>query len=418
MGDRLYMTASVLIRMGAGLVVFVLMARGLGPSAYGLVATVFAYATLAGLLTDFGFASKTLRDIGADRQGGGAILNASLGVKAYLTLAVMVGGAAIMVFVPGDPLHRLAAGLLGAAVLIGAIGDLALTAYRAVGRYSDETWMTIWTSGVHLVLIGWISLGHGDLLLLAIGFVASRLLYAGVAVIGAERLFTDHRLRFVSPREVWTSIRGAWGWAADSGLGFLTGQIDGLLVPALFGLQAAGIYQSGGRFIQAALGLVAILAAVHIPRLAKVATETTRVTRGERRMMIEFTVAGVGLGLVFWLGGPLITRVLLGPEYRAVDALWLGFSVFLAIRYMASSLGAALSARGLPLVRVVGQVAALLVVAGGLSLVSPTFGLASVPWIMSAGALATLISFCLARLLVARGRLGAITRDGGPVLET
>ncbi|WP_425992868.1 oligosaccharide flippase family protein [Brevundimonas sp. TWP2-3-2] len=416
MGDRLYMTASVLIRMGAGLLVFVLMARGLGPSAYGLVATVFAYATLASLLTDFGFASKTLRDIGADPDGGGAILNASLGVKAYLTVAVGVGGAAILFFVPGEPVNRLASGLLGAAVLIGTIGDLALTAYRAVGRYSDETWMTIWTSGVHLVLIGWISLGHGDLLLLAIGFVASRLLYTGVAVIGAERLFTDHSLRFVSPREVWTSLRGAWSWAADSGLGFLTGQIDGFLVPAIFGLQAAGIYQAGGRFIQAALGLVTILAAVHIPRLAKVAAETAGVTSGERRMMIEFTAAGAVLGLMFWLGGPLITTFLLGPEYGAVNALWLGFSVFLVIRYMAASLGAALSARGLPLVRVAGQVAALLVVVVGLTLGSPRFGLVSVPWIMSAGALATLISFCLARLLVARGRLGTAARDCGPVL--
>jgi len=415
--DRLAMTASVLIRMGVGLLVFVLMARGLGPSAYGLVATVFAYATLASLMTDFGFASKTLRDIAADREGGGAILNASLGVKAYLIVPVMVGGAVILVFVPGEPLHRLAAGLLGAAVLIGAVGDLALTAYRAVGRYSGETWMTIWTSAIHLAMVGGISLAHGDLLTLAIGFLASRLLYTGVALFGAERLFTGHRLRLLPLREVWTSIRGAWGWAADSGLGFLTGQIDGLLVPMIFGLQAAGIYQSGGRFIQAALGLVAILAAVHIPRLAKVAVETSRVTSGERRMMIEFTTAGVMLGLVFWLGGPLITRLLLGADYAGVNSLWLGFSVFLLARYMAASLGAGLSARGLPLVRVVGQVAALLIVVAGFTLVAPRFGLGSVPWIMSAAALATLVSYCLARLLVARRRLGIAARDGGPVLE-
>lgn len=402
--DRLYMTASVLIRMGVGLLVFVLMARGLGPSSYGLVATVFACATLASFLTDFGFASKTLRDIGADRDGGGAILNASLGVKFYLTLAVLAIGAAVLFFMPGDPVHRIAAGLLGGAVLVGAIGDLALTAYRAVGRYSSETLLTICTSAIHLILIGWISIAHGNLLILAIGFVASRLLYACVAVMGAGRLFAGYRLRPLPLRDVWTSIRGAWGWAADSGLGFLTGQIDSLLVPALFGLQAAGIYQSGGRFIQAALAFATILAAVHIPRLAKVAAETARATNGERRMMIEFTAAGAVLGLVFWLGGPLITKLLLGSEYAAVNSLWLGFSVFLVIRYAAASLGSALSARGLPLVRVAGQVAALLVVVMGFTLVAPRFGLDSVPWIMSAGALATLISYSTARLLVARGR--------------
>lgn len=407
MGDRLYMAASVLIRMGAGLLVFVLMARGLGPSAYGLVATVFAYATLASLLTDFGFASKTLRDIGADRDNGGAIMNASLGVKIYLTLIVLIGGAVTLLFLPGEPVTRLAAGLLGAAILIGATGDLALTAYRAVGRYSGETWLTVWTSGIHLALVGWISLVHGDLLILAIGFVASRVLYAAVAVMGAERLFAGHRLSPVPLRDAWRSVRGAWGWAADSGLGYLTGQIDGLFVATAFGLQAAGIYQSGARFIQAALGLVVILAAIHVPRLAKTAFQSAGVTQDEKRMVIEFAAAGTLIGLVFWLGGPLITNLLLGSEYTAVNALWHGFAVFVAVRYMAASLGSALSARGLPLVRVVGQLAALVVVVVGFGVVAPKLGFNSVPWIMSAGAFATLVSYAIARLLVARGQLGA-----------
>lgn len=407
------MAGSVLIRMGAGLLVFVLMARGLGPAAYGLVATVFAYATLASLLTDFGFASKTLRDIGAHRENGGAILNASLGVKAYLTVAVMVAGALILMFARGEGVTRLAAGLLGAAVLIGAIGDLALTGYRAVGRYSAETWLTAWTSTLHLAVVGWVSLVYDNLLVLAVVFVASRILYATAAVIGAEKLFTGHQLRLLHLREMWTSLRSAWSWAIDSGLGYVTGQLDGLFVAAAFGLQAAGIYQSGARFIQAALGLVVIFAAVHVPMLAKISAESAQVTKGERLMMVEFTAAGVLIGLTFWLAGPLITTLLLGSDYRALNALWPGFAAFVAIRYMAASLGSALSARGLPLVRAVGQIAALLTVIAGFVIVAPKAGLGSVPWIMSAGALTTLISYAIARLMVARGKLGVAATPVG-----
>jgi O-antigen/teichoic acid export membrane protein len=406
MSDRIFMTASVLIRMGAGLLVFVLLARGLGPVAFGLVATVVTYASLASMVADFGFASKTLRDIGSERDRGAEILSASLSVKLILTLVVAVVGAGGLLFVPGDATTRVAAGLLGLAILIGAVGDLALTAYRAVGRYSGEAMLTVWTSAVHLLVVGWVSLAHGGLLMLAIAFIASRVLYCVAAVIGAERLFAGYKLRPQPLRQVWMSIRDAWGWAADSGLAFLTGHIDGLVVAAIFGLQAAGVYQSGSRFVHAALALAAILTAIHIPRLAQVSGASLAISPVEKRMMLEFTTAGLALGLIFAAGGPLLTSLFLGPEYEAVNSLWAGFALFVAIRYAAASLGAALSARGLPLVRVAGQIAALIVVLAGFGLAAPVYGLLSAPWIMSAGALATLASYAVARLLVARGRLG------------
>ena len=46
------------------------LARTLGPETFGLVATTFAYATLGGLLTDFGFGLKTLREIANQPEGG------------------------------------------------------------------------------------------------------------------------------------------------------------------------------------------------------------------------------------------------------------------------------------------------------------------------------------------------------------
>jgi len=197
-------------------------------------------------------------------------------------------------------------------------------------------------------------------------------------------------------------VRGAWGWAVDSGLGYLTSQIDGILVAAMFGLHSAGIYQSGSRFIQAALGLVVILAAVHIPALAKASKETVRIGKGERRMMIEFLCAGVGLGVIFWAGGPLITPFLLGDAYEEVNSLWFSFAVFVCLRYLAAALGTSLTARGVPITRILGQLAALVVIAIGFALFVPGAGLGVVPWIMSAGALATLLSYCVARILIAR----------------
>jgi hypothetical protein len=46
--------------------------------------------------------------------------------------------------------------------------------------------------------------------------------------------------------------------------------------------------------------------------------------------------------------------------------------------------------------------AALVVIAIGFALFVPGAGLGAVPWIVSAGALSTLLSYCVARLLIAR----------------
>lgn len=399
MKDRIAMAVSVLTRMAVGLTVFVLMARGLGPAAYGLVVTVMAYATLVSLVTDFGFASKTLRDIAADRANGGNILNASLNVKIYLTVIAMVVGAIIILALPAPGEARPAMIMLGAATLIAAIGDLSLTAFRATGRYLSETWITLWTSAVHLAVVGWISLAHGDITLLAAAFLISRLIYTILALSASMRLFPGTRFHIQWPRHILRTAAEAWSWAVDSGMNYLNSQMDGLLIAPIFGLHAAGIYQSGSRFIQAALNMVSILANIHIPKMARASTSDT----GKIFIvLVEFAAVGAFFALVFWLGGGLITQFLLGPSYSEVDALWPGFAVFVFIRYVAAAAGAQLAALGLPKVRIAGQLLGLVSLILGFVLILPNAGYSAAPWIMSASASTICILYWWALLARAR----------------
>lgn len=391
--NRLAMAASVFIRMGSALLVFVLLARGLGPVAYGLVATVFSYATLASLLTDFGFTSKALRDIAATPDRGGEILNAGLSLKIYLTVAVMVVGAIALAVIPTPPGTALAAGMLGTAVLIGAVGDLALTAYRAMGRYMSETLLTAWTSAAHLIVVGWVALVHADLMIVAVAYLASRTLYTVLAVVGAERLFEGLKLRAEPLSAVWRTVKDGWGWAADSGLSYLNGQIDGLFVVGIFGLQVAGVYQAGARFVQAGLALVVVLAGIHIPRLTAEMQKPEPAKQSVNRLMLEFGGLGACLGVGLWVVGPFITKYLLGSAYSATNSLWLGFGVFIFLRYIGAGVGVQLAAVNQPLVRVGGQLVGLIVFFGLFMSFASHFGITYVPWIMSLSALATTMCY-------------------------
>src|SRR4051812_45620467 len=86
---RALMAMSILTRMGMGMAVFIVLARTLGPEPFGLVSTTFAYASLIGLMTDFGFGMKTLREIANAPENGRAFLFEALSVKVILTAATM-----------------------------------------------------------------------------------------------------------------------------------------------------------------------------------------------------------------------------------------------------------------------------------------------------------------------------------------
>lgn len=410
--DRAYMAASVLLRMGVGLALLIVLARVLGPAAYGFIATVFAVCTLAGLATDFGFGAKTLRDVAAYPAAGGRLVSEALSVKLSLTLVVtLLGGLAVM-FAPMPSGLRLAGALLGFAVLVGALGDLALTAYRAVGRYGLEFWLTCWTSTAHLALVIGAAATTGSVLMVALAYLSSRLLYTGIILAGLDRLFPGQALRMHRPTRVWATMRDAWRWAVDSGLTQILGQIDGIVVAAAFGLAGAGMYQAAARLVQASLGFVAIFTNVHIPRLAMLwQHRSPLLKRAEAQMLAEFMALGVLFGLAFWLGGPWITLWILGPEYSETGVLWTGFACFVVARYAAASLGAALTARGRPDIRVLGQVLALAVVLFGFVWRLPFQRIADIPWIMTVSALSTAVAYACALLW---HRAGPLTPEYSP----
>jgi len=397
LASRIYMAASLIIRMVVNLGVLVLIARGLGPTEFGFISTVFAYAGFAGLVTDFGFSVKTLRDIGAEPHRGASLLAASLSVKSLLTIPVVLAGLAAIAILPLPNASRIAGAMLGAGVLIGSIGELALVGYRSLNRFADETRLVLWTSVIYAAVIGVIMLSHGGVVMIGLGFLATRIGFALAAIHGARKLFPGQPITMSGGRQILASLRGSVTWAVDNGINYLNAQIDSLVVVAVLGLTAAGIYQAGGRFVLAALAMGAVLTNVHIPALSAEAG-SVRMSPRERRMILEFLGVGGLFALFFVVCGPLLTHFLLGDKFAAVNVLWPGFGAFLIARYLAAAFGAALAAQGRPALRIAGQVAGIVTISVGFWLTLPRFGLLAAPWIMALGGVATTAIYAWGRL--------------------
>ena len=390
------MTLSIITRMGVGLGVFVILARSLGPKDFGLISATFAYAGLAGLLSDFGLSTRLLRDFAADPTRSATALAEGLVIKSVMATAFTGLGMASMAIMGMSAENIAACAVFGIGVLLGSIGDLAMVSYRAAGRYRSEAIIVGWTSGLYAALIVLAAALHIGAIGMGVGFLGARLMFAVLAITGAFRLSAGQAHPSLTPARIARTMRGSISWALDSGLGYLNGQLDALILPYLLGLSAAGVYLAASRFVLAALALAAVLSNIHIPKLASGGSPLDTLRR-ERRMFLEFALLGLGFAAFFVLGGPLLTRYVLGPQYASADALWLGFAAFVAARYLAAGVGAALAARGMPRLRVGGQIIGLVTILVATWIWLPSKGLVAMPWIVAAGATATFVAYAAGR---------------------
>ena len=396
---KLYMALSIFIRMLIGLVVFALIARGLGPREFGFVSLVFSYASLGSLLTDFGLAMKTLRDIAHQPEQGRSILAATLRLKGMLSLAVGVVGCAVVLLLPMDASARLASCLLTAGVMVASFGDLALVAFRSTKRFGHESWIVGWTSLLYGGVLGAVIYGGGGILAISVAFLACRVIYAAVALRAAMRLF-PHRTGAVQQPGLLATVRSAWSWALLSNLSYVNGQIDSVFIAPLLGLHATGIYQAGAKFMASAVTFAAVVVNTQVPSIAAAAAEGTPTLRLELLAWAQMMAVGLAAALVLTLGGPTITHYIIGRQYAEVNSLWFGFGVLAFCRFLSSSVLVSLVALNRSKTNLLGEAATTAVSVPLMVLLLPQYGLVAVPWIMSAGALATATVLLLGRLQV------------------
>ena len=90
------MTLSSIFRLLAGVVLFIFLARFLGPEEFGRLMYGFTLATIAVLVIEFGFSQQLLRDIGKEPDQVLLIMGRVFLAKILLTLLVV--GSGLLVF--------------------------------------------------------------------------------------------------------------------------------------------------------------------------------------------------------------------------------------------------------------------------------------------------------------------------------
>jgi O-antigen/teichoic acid export membrane protein len=334
---------------------FVLVARSLGPDAYGAFVTVVAMAALLGPFSGLGTPNLFVKNVRSGKRaaticwGNGILLTALSG--AVLSAAAV--GLSLLLHLKTAPLAVFL--VCVADMVLMKLTDLAAFGFAALDRMKQTSIQNVVVSLLRLTGIVALMLTVHPVTLdrWVLVYLLSTLLGMIYALVKGTQLWgrpgTDLRaLREDVAEGVYFSVAGSATTVYND--------IDKIMLSQLADLASTGVYAAAYRVIDVSMTPIRSLAAAAYPRFFRKGLEGIEATyRFARVLMAKTAVYGSVASAGLWLFAPLLPHIL-GPKYDAVvpAVRWLALIPFL--RCLHSFLADALSGAGLQRTRTAIQV--------------------------------------------------------------
>ncbi|GCL65115.1 lipopolysaccharide biosynthesis protein [Pseudaquabacterium pictum] len=366
-----YTAVSVGSRLLVGLLLFLLLARLWGPPQFGLFSFVFSFSALMALLVDFGFALYLLREVAARPEEAARLISEAFRAKLLLMLAAVLLMVCASVAIGPTVLPPALVTPLFLAALAMSFSDFFAAPLRALGRFDLEAGLVTLANALQFALAGAVALHGGTPMQVAWAMVVSRCFYLAMAWRAACKVTPALRLRDPVLLGPLSTLRRAWPYGVDGMLVTAWNQLDVVVVRALFGTQAVGLYSAGQKIVLGVGALAPVVGNVMIPRLSRLASDANpRFWPTAAKTGGLMALIGASFGLPLMLFPQQLADVMFGQSFQGLAALLPLFGAVLMLRYVAASAGVVITAAGFQSKRVVVQLVSLGVMAGLLGLLS------------------------------------------------
>jgi O-antigen/teichoic acid export membrane protein len=369
--NTLVQLVSPALRIATGLILVAALARYLGVTGFGAYALVFAYvATFDGVFAEWGLGTVLLREISRrpeERSGllaSGAALQLIASSAAYLLM--LVG----LVFVGFPIAVQEAIALYGLIVFLEPAALLALP-FQAELRLTRLLGPALAGVGLHFVLTMAVLLAGGSIVALAGAALLARLISDGWTLRLSLRLVTPTRPSVMHWRYF---IGESWPLGIGTVMGTAIQQAPILFLSST-NLAAVGLYHAASRVpVQLAL-IPLILRTTTFPLLAR----SWIGNRVEFRRILDLLVsiallAAVPVAILGAGLGPLLIRVLFGPEFGAAVVPFVLLLAGVGLLFPAILIAESLTAAGFQRINLVVLVVGLPTVVILLALLVPAGG--------------------------------------------
>lgn len=339
---------SFVLRLAAGLMVMVFMARAFGPTEFGQFVYWLAVATLVTVAVNMGLGTYVLREIGIEKNRYHAVMGAALSAKLVISAVVLLGCALACLVLPTADAWIFA--LLALAQLFDSFGEFFNLGFRRDGRYQGEALTAVLTSVLHLVCMGVAVAVWGHVLQAALAFALSR--GVGLVMIAWRSMAVTGLVCPAPLRQVPQLLRATWAYGGELALNTAYSQVDTLLVNSVLGISGVGLYQAGMKMVDGVSRLAPVFAQFVLPTLASHRNSKQRFRRSALRVMSWMGAIGlVGGGLLIFFAEAIGSK-LYGNQYSSLTALMPLFAALLCLRYLETACGLLLVARGMQHIKV------------------------------------------------------------------
>jgi O-antigen/teichoic acid export membrane protein len=336
-----WMLLSTALRLASGLLVFVIAARQLGAVEFGVLMTVFAATGILAIPVNFGLSMFLLHEAAKSEDGGARLLSQAFGLKLLLavpaTLIVLCAASWL-----GLPLPAML--LLFLMHVIEACTELFCVRQRATGDFDRETKFVTSQSVMQFALIATTACLRPSIEWVAFAFFASRLM-SFVTAGFSFGLFGDG-FRWPTLTGGTAFVRRTTPFLLDYGAQSVLVQVDAVLLGALAGPAAVGVYQAGMRVVHGISQVISVMVNVALPRLSR--RVLTQAIDGwlAAKVWIAFSAIGALLATPLLCFGPQVSQLFFGATFDGLSSVLETLGLFLIVRFSAAGSGMLLIAMG------------------------------------------------------------------------
>lgn len=334
-----------------------LLARVLGPAAYGLFASSLATVTMVAPLAGFGLTQFRLKVYGAEGWGAHRWMRSSLRFTAFTTsvaLALLVGWA--LAGAP-DAGTRFMLLVLAPVVLSILAVDLISNKLRLEERYGE---MALWQMAIPAsrlaVAAAVLALPHPDGAFVALSYSVIAIVVSLATVPQLRKMVRgEMELKGHGPRPALQAGVGpvpgvgslwsqAWAFGVYAALYPVFYQISTILLKYLAGDAAAGRYSIALAVMTAIYLIPATIYQKYL--LAKLhrwsVHDRPKFWRVYRQGNVGMLLLGIAVGAMLAITAPWAVPLVFGEQYRGVAGFLIVLALCVPIRFLSTAIGSAL----------------------------------------------------------------------------
>lgn len=380
------MASSTYLRIGSQFIVFLALARMLGPEKFGLISYWMSVSMLVCLPINYGFGIQLLRDVGYAPERAASVVSEMFAAKSLIMIVVSMLAVVFSLLLS----IRVDLFLLFMTMSIAeSFVDFFNYVLRSLSHFGAEARLALVSSLFQFLLLLSIAFVCHDAVWVAGGYAASRIFTLILTLRIVHQYLPLNKIRsHFALQSIPRTLYSGFPYAADMGVSTLNSVLDIVILKHLADIRSVGVYQAGARLMLGGTTFATVISNVYLPKISALDCDSQNYKKAIDQMNLMSICAGGVLGLIFTFGNKFIVNTLFGPNYEQLGGLLPWFGLVLMLRYIAASCGVNLTASGHQIMRVAANGAYLICFLASSVVLIPSFGTVG---ILMATTMATLV---------------------------